>query len=76
MQLLKIPYLKLFPRKGNAILVRIEITQGFLENCKTVRKMSKALTDTLNSFAKQILEDIKLRATFQLLEVHSHLCAG
>lgn len=50
---LKIPCLTLFPQKYNAILVRIQTTQGFLkENCKTIRKLSKALTDTLNNFAK------------------------
>lgn len=56
MQLLKIPCLTLFPRKCNTILVRIQITQGFLkDNHETVRKLSRALVDTLNSFAKQTL---------------------
>lgn len=51
-------------RTCNRILGRIHITQGFFKNYKTVRKLSKTLIDISNTFAKQILQDIKLRATF------------
>lgn len=53
-----------FPlRTCNRILGRIQTTQGFLKNYKTVRKLSKTSIDILNTFAKQTLQDIKLRAT-------------
>lgn len=52
-----------FAIKCDVVAGRIPVTQGLLkENCRTVRNLGTALTDTPNSFAKQTLSDIELKS--------------